>query len=724
MVNLRDYQEKYSSKLKNTVDELINTNDQEVCVFQAPTGSGKTLMVSEFLRRFVKERSDNKTFSFVWISVRKIHSQSKEKLEQYYEDDGTLKCSYFNDLIDKKINENEILFINWESINKKDKNTIIKENEQDFYLESVINNTKEDGRLIILIIDESHHTASSEKSKELISVIGPKVTIEVSATPQLHDVSAKIKVPLDEVIKEEMIKKEVTVNPEFKNLKITSKNENEIVIKQALDKREELLSSLKKEKSEVNPLLLIQLPDKTQVSDDKKDEVISILKKYKITEENGKLAIWLSEEKSETLANIEKYDNDVEVLIFKQAIALGWDCPRAYILVVFREYSSFEFTIQTIGRIMRMPELLHYDNDELNKGFVFTNLPNINLEEDYVKDYLTVYESKRKDSLYSKIKLLSIHFRRQRERTRLSSDFIKIFLEVAKAEKLKDKLNLKPKKLMIPLISDGIIKNIDKPGDIEKETFDIEMSEHDIFQKFDTFVKKLCSPYAPHDSSDRLKSALYTYFNKEFNFEKYDLKVQKIILSEDNVIDISHIIIKSKDKYAEKVKQLSEKREIEKTEEWEVPSSITYTKKNQTSDFKLSIMEPLYLKSPSMPENNFMIKLSESKKIMWWFKNGESETKFFAVKYIDEKNIERPFYVDFIIQYKDGRIGLFDTKKGMTAKEAGPRAKGLFEYIQSQNKKGKNLIGGIVIEKDNVWLYNEGKDYNPDNLSNWKIVEF
>ena len=55
--------------------------------------------------------------------------------------------------------------------------------------------------------------------------------------------------------------------------------------------------------------------------------------KYDITVENGKLAVWLSEEKSNTLPNIEKRDNEVEVLIFKQAIALGWDCPRASILV-------------------------------------------------------------------------------------------------------------------------------------------------------------------------------------------------------------------------------------------------------------------------------------------------------------------------------------------------------------------------------------------------------
>ncbi|GAH95392.1 unnamed protein product, partial [marine sediment metagenome] len=37
-------------------------------------------------------------------------------------------------------------------------------------------------------------------------------------------------------------------------------------------------------------------------------------------------------------------------------IALGWDCPRAQILVLFRDWKSLTFSVQTIGRIMRMPE--------------------------------------------------------------------------------------------------------------------------------------------------------------------------------------------------------------------------------------------------------------------------------------------------------------------------------------------------------------------------------
>ena len=241
MTELRNYQKNAIDSLKIKVENVLRSPESGVVIFQAPTGSGKTLIVSQLLKKLVKDRKDDKKYYFIWVSVRMLHEQSKEKLEKYYEDDRLLQCSYFFDLIDRRIGENEILFINWHSINKKEINIYIRENEQDNNLSSVIQNTREDGREIILVIDESHHTASSEKSRELILTISPKVTIEVSATPHLKENVSEIeKVYLADVKAEEMIKSEIAVNPEFLNLKIGPKSADELVIEQALKKRQEL----------------------------------------------------------------------------------------------------------------------------------------------------------------------------------------------------------------------------------------------------------------------------------------------------------------------------------------------------------------------------------------------------------------------------------------------------------------------------------------------------
>ena len=720
MINLKDYQKQAVENLQIKIENCLRSSENEVVIFQAPTGSGKTVMVSALLKKLVKNRKDDKKFSFVWISVRMLHEQSKDKLEKYYEDDRLLKCSHFEDLEDRKIGENEILFINWHSINKKDINIFVRENEQDNNLNAVIKNTKEDGRTIILIVDESHHTAGSEKSQELIEIISPKITIEVSATPHLKENVSEIeKVHLADVKAEEMIKSEIAVNPEFLNIKVGTKSSDELVIEQALNKREELVKMYKKEGSDVNPLILVQLPDSRGDLINKKEDVIKILGKKGITEKNGKLAIWLSEDKSDTLPNIEKNDNEVEVLVFKQAIALGWDCPRASILVIFRESKSFVFTIQTIGRIMRMPELKYYLKEpELNKGFVFTNLPNIEITEDYAKDYVTIYESKRDSRLYKEISLPSIFLKRQRARTRLSGEFVKIFMKVA--EKIKLKMN--PSKVVSPIIADGKIIDIDKSGEIERKgTIEVALSDGELQQRFDRFIIQNCTPYAPGDSSDRMKTAIYQFLKQRYQIGKYEPEAQRIVLGKENVQTFVDAINLAKEKYKkEVVEKLNEKRELQEVPKWEVPVIISYNSRYKREERSKSTMKPFYTAKPSEPEVKFIELLNNSSKVKWWFKNGETEIKYFAVLRTDKQS----FYPDFIIQFKNGTIGIFDTKSGMTAENAKERAEGLQKYIKEQNGKGKKLFGGIAIYVNGSWRYNDNKkyEYDPNDLSSWKVL--
>ena len=541
-----------------------------------------------------------------------------------------------------------------------------------------------------------------------------------------ENVSEIEKVYLSNVKAEEMIKSEIAVNPEFLNLKIGSESSDELVIRQALQKREELKLFYKMAGSNINPLVLIQLPDKKSDLINKKDDVLKILKDHKVNEENGKLAIWLSEEKTDTLVNIDKNDNEVIALIFKQAIALGWDCPRASILVIFRESKSIVFTIQTIGRIMRMPQLKYYSEPELNKGFIFTNLATINIAEDYAKNYITVYEAKRDNSIYKTVKFPSIYLKRQRARTRLSGEFGKMLLRVAQEFKLHEKLNLSPSKISNPIIADGRIVNVDQSGEIEhKGKIEVELNSAELQQRFDRFIINNCSPYAPVDSSDRMKRAIYQFLFVKFQISKLSEKAQRIVLGTDNFQAFADCINIAKERYKrEVVEPLKEVREKIDIPNWEVPVLISYNDKYHKQDEPKSIMKPFYVRKHSEPERLFIESLEKSKKINWWFKNGESEIKYFAVLRSDK---EGAFYPDFIVQFNDSQIGIFDTKAGRTASttSAGPRAEGLQKYIKEQNKKEKRFFGGIVINTRGTWRINDNEKYvyDENNLSSWKILE-
>ena len=729
---LKDYQKKAVKELFDEFKIMLKSSESGLCVFQAPTGSGKTVTVADLLKKLVRAYKDQ--LSFVWIAPRKLHDQSKDKLERIYEHDQLLNCSNFEDLQDNIIGENEILFFNWESIVRAD-NIYIRENEQDRNLSTVRKNTKENKRKLILIIDESHYAAEGEKAKILIDQLDPDITLEVSATPHLTSemTARKIKVSLKEVIEEEMIKNEILVNPEFLKIKVEERSGDNIVIDEALKKRNLLKKGFKKEGSNVNPLILIQLPDKKAQRESKLEEVVKILKdEHDITVENGKLAVWLSEEKSNTLPNIEKRDNEVEVLIFKQAIALGWDCPRASILVMFRETKSSVFTIQTIGRIMRMPEpdIGYYETPELNKGYVFTNLADITLARDWVGDFVSIYTSFRDDTLYKEIKLRSLFLKRQRERNRLSGGFSKIFARPSITEPLKSKINKNPAKIIKPILSDGLIPNIDNVGEIEtKGQIDVKLTSKEMRESWNDFITVACSPYAFHDSSNVLKRTLYRFLKNELDIEDWD-KSQLVILGKENFKYFLNAIDEAKAIYkTEVVDKISEEREEVVNLEWGPYKIMDFHGMAEKSERKKSIMKPFYSKKEWETENNFMTQLDASDKVEWWYKNGESEIKYFSVPYTNNEGKKRLFFVDFVIQFKDGIIGLFDTKGFGTwsNEKAGPRHDGLYSYIQAENKNGKKLVGGIAVKSPNgTWKYNDKKEYDYDENNptyGWKVID-
>ncbi|MBU1130928.1 DEAD/DEAH box helicase family protein [Patescibacteria group bacterium] len=739
-IEFKNYQEKAIVKLKQEVNDFLDAEGNKICIFKSPTGSGKTLMMAEFLKRLIDSRIDGKEFSFIWIAVNKLHDQSRNSLKKYYDQFGVgLKCSYFEDLDERKISENEILFLNWASINKKG-NIYVRENERDNNLSNIVARTKDDGRIIILIIDESHRNAETEKSKELIEDIGPKITIEVSATPQLKGVFRGVEVELKDVKDEGMIKKEIVINPGFESYKLdkklADKTADEIVVEAGLKKRAELAKLYEAVGSNVNPLMLIQIPDTRQGMIDKKDAVVQLLGKYGITTENGRLAIYLSDKDSKiNLENIEKNENEVEVMIFKQAIAVGWDCPRAAILVLFREWKSMIFSIQTIGRIMRMPEHEHYKNTELNLGYVYTSLSNIGIAEDIAKEYITVFEGKRCVD-YKDINLTSYHSKRFREETRLSSDFVPIFFQAADELKLKDRISLKHSIVDTRLIASGKIYDVDKETkSIEKKgTLDIPKNEVELQNAFDSFARENLAPFAPEKRSiKRINDSIYKFFGAARDEDRWP-EIQAIVLAEENRQAMIDVINQAKELYQEVVGK-GKHKVIQNDEPWNVPPTINYNLTFVKKDYKRSIIQPYYAKTKgtnnlslfeedSAVEIAFIEYLEKAKQVKWWFKNGRQDGSYFAVPYV-ENGQEKPFYLDFVAMLNDGRISLFDTKGGIYARTAKERAEGLAEYIAMENKKGKKLFGGIVLKDKNSWRYNDSKkySYDPNNLKDWKFLD-
>lgn len=743
---LTTYQETAVNEVLKSVRKLLRQSDGRKLVFKAPTGSGKTIMMAEFLAQFADDET-HQPCAFIWTAPRQLHEQSKEKLEAYFENSRAMECYFLDGLDNKQIGENEILFFNWESI-RQNNNIYIRENEQDNNLSNIIANTRAAGREIVLIIDESHFHAQAETSQNLIAAIAPKLTIEVSATPVMSNPDSIVSVDIDE-IKEEgitgkaMVKKGVLLNEDFKSV-ITGGNRvikselanstDDIVLEEALKKRRELVSLYKTTNLKINPLVLIQLPDRRgQADEDRQAMVVRTLNdKHDISIDNGKLAVYLSEDKK-NLENITRNESEVEVLIFKQAIALGWDCPRAQVLVLFRQWSSPIFSIQTIGRIMRMPypDESYYDQDMLNYAYVYTNIDNIEIKDDIGRGYVVFHTSKR-ITKYEQINIPSVHSKRHREQTRLSPLFTKIFFDVATDNGLENKIKTKGQHVHPAFISDWKTGDIDTVAGthlIANTELDVA-SDRDLQRLFDYFVRKNLSPqFHPEDRSiGRVKESLYQFFGKYMKLDRVQdyQAIINVILSEDNRQYFADAIDTTKRAYiADTLKKDQELVE----EVWNVPEKIVYGEGYAEKEAKKSVMQPFHSDESWKSETKFIDFLETSRNgISWWFKNGSRDATYFAVPYSNGK-CELPFYVDFVVLMKDGAIGLFDPH-GIHLADFGAKSDGLRNYVYSMNKKGHKVVGGIVANTDprnlsGSWMLymGKGKDVQEGDWTNWKQLE-
>jgi type III restriction enzyme len=299
-------------------------------------------------------------------------------------------------------------------------------------------------------------------------------------------------------------------------------------------------------------------------------------------------------------------------------------------------------------------------------------------------------------------------------------------LNEAKAYDLKKHIDTKARKLDLKIISDYKAEDVDALAGA-KIVGDkaIKVSGFDLQKLFDFFVRNNLTPFYPEDRSvGRVKEAIYKFFEQELKMWYGDVweEIVQIALSDKNSRHFVNVLDKAKEKYKTEV----EKRESEMVDvpNWNIPETLSFSGEYKKVDTKKSIMKPFYCDEKWKTEIAFIKFLDKLNAVEWWFKNGGRDATFFAIPY-DNDEI-KPFYVDFIVKLKDGRIGLFDTKTGLTKQIAGPKIDGLYKYIQNEKKKGNKISGGIVTNTNNKnyngrWLYYSGttKRYNHDDLSNW-----
>ncbi|MBQ3081374.1 MAG: DEAD/DEAH box helicase family protein, partial [Clostridia bacterium] len=329
-------------------------------ILKSPTGSGKTIILTYFMHQYIQ--SFPKTV-FVWLTPGKgnLEEQSKAKMDKYIHASQTKLLS---DVMTSGFEENDSVFINWEKLTKKGNNAL-KDSERTNFLEHIAH-ALNDGLRFVIIVDESHQN-NTIKADEIIQYFHTEKIIRCSATPKGVAKAEIIEIPEEEVIAAGLIKKMLIINEDFPQT-VTTDDQTAFLLDRALTKQRDLRAAFLQRGTDINPLIVVQIPNK---SESLQDGVERYLETQGVTYENGQLAVWLSDQ-HENLEGIDEPNAATSAVIIKQAVATGWDCPRAHILVKLRDNMDETFEIQTIGRIRRMPEAKHYESDLLDSCYLYT----------------------------------------------------------------------------------------------------------------------------------------------------------------------------------------------------------------------------------------------------------------------------------------------------------------------------------------------------------------
>ena len=345
----------------NAMRELLLAMEEERrdIILKSPTGSGKTIMLTHFMSEYIKGHART---VFVWLTPGKgnLEEQSKRRMDAYIHNSQT---KLLGDVMTGGFAENDCCFINWEKLTKKGNNAL-KDSERTNFLEW-IERALGAGLQFKVIIDESHQNFT-EKADAIVQLFKTDKIIRCSATPLIDKGAKLIEISEAEVIAEGLIKKLLVINGEFpQTVELEDEGDTKYLLRRAFEKRSELAAAFAEraksgETALVNPLIVVQLPNN---SDALLERVQQFFEAQSVSVENGLLAVWLSS-RHENLDGIEANGAPQVAVIIKQAVATGWDCPRAETMMSFRHASDATYIAQLLGRMVRTPMQSHIKVDE------------------------------------------------------------------------------------------------------------------------------------------------------------------------------------------------------------------------------------------------------------------------------------------------------------------------------------------------------------------------
>ena len=434
-VELFPFQKRALSDIRMKTAEALGsyhrTHAPQVVSFTAPTGAGKTIIMSALIESILygdDSYAEQPNAIIVWLSDSpQLNEQSKLKIDSKADKIRLSQCvTVTEDSFDKETFEDgHIYFLNTQKLSVTSRLTKNGDNRSYTIWETLANTVRDKSDRLYFIIDEAHRGMQGREASKATTImqkfikgsdedhIPPMpVVIGMSATTQRFNALVegtsstihKAIVTADEVRASGLLKDRIVITyPEA-----SAVNNDMAILQAAADDWKEKWEHwtqycFEQHYAYVNPILIIQVLNGTggKLTDTNLDDCIAKIEErtgFKL--ESGQVVhTFGGTTASLTVNGIEvRYeepsriadDRNIRVVFFKENLSTGWDCPRAETMMSFKHANDATYIAQLLGRMVRTPMQMHIQVDDVLND-VHLYLPYFN--EETVKDVVEALQS-------------------------------------------------------------------------------------------------------------------------------------------------------------------------------------------------------------------------------------------------------------------------------------------------------------------------------------------
>ncbi|MBS3985647.1 MAG: DEAD/DEAH box helicase family protein [Selenomonadales bacterium] len=392
---------------------LWSERDPQVISFTAPTGAGKTIIMTALFEDIIFGHAygvAEPDSVFVWLSdMPELNEQTRLKIESKSDKFRTRDIHVIDSSFDAEyFAGGGIYFLNTQKLGSDKLLTQKSDLRQYTIWETLANTAARQPKSFYVVIDEAHRGTftsiqAENKAQSIMQkfIKGSKedglpimpLVIGVTATPQrfqklVADTTStiqKVIVPPEDVRESGLLKDRIIIH--FPDIAI---NADMTMFKEAVVNwrqkctRWSAYCEHEEIKDPVRPILVVQVEDGNgqEITQTDLGACIDVLEEslgHKL--QPGEVVHTFNDRETIKVRDLNIYRIDashieenktVMVVFFKMNLSTGWDCPRAETMMSFRHASDYTYIAQLLGRMIRTPLARRIESDaELNNVSLF-----------------------------------------------------------------------------------------------------------------------------------------------------------------------------------------------------------------------------------------------------------------------------------------------------------------------------------------------------------------